>query len=493
MNTSVYRITLLFIILSAVTVQSFAQPPDTLGTYHWDYNDFYEQAMCVKAVPSGGYIATGYTYFETSVQVWTARMDQDMNEIWLNIEGEEGTDGAYYIEPTSDGGFIQCGETWSIPGHGADGYVRKLSANGEQEWLRVYGTTSVVEYFSHVREAPSGGYIAVGNVNYLQLYRMNNSGTVIWTWHDPEVFASPHWVEPSADGGFIVASDSWYDPGDDRVSTIYKVSAAGETLWMNDEADFGLPMGGYARCVREGADGSIYVCGSAFRSETYYDFYVSKRNPDGSIIWSIFITDPTYAYDTAYDITLLADGNIAVTGISNDEETLMHSWLVKFSPDGDILWFSDLSFWDDAMPTSVDQGRDGSIVSSYYIEPGINNPNEISFIKWEPEVEIELQTWTPVIPETGGWLRYGAQVSNILLDPTPLDAWIVVTGPNGNRELVNHFPITLQPGTTWTRPHLNVRIPGGYPNGTYTYEINIGDGDTRRNMGLGSFTFVKGE
>ncbi len=120
--------------------------------------------------------------------------------------------------------------------------------------------------------------------------------------------------------------------------------------------------------------------------------------------------------------------------------------------------------------------------------------------KLYPEVQITLHPWTPTIPVSGGLLRYGAQVTNILVDQTPLDAWIVVTGPNGERVPLNSFPVTLQPGATFTRPQITVWVPGYAPNGEYTLEAHLGvvpptvppgGPSGSRNMGLGSFTFTK--
>jgi hypothetical protein len=496
MNTLVYRIVLMFIILSAVTVPSFAQPPDTLGIYHWDYSEIVERAYCVKALPSGGYIASGWSHFNNVTQVWTARLDQDMNEIWVDFWGGASTDAAYHTEPTSDGGFIQCGESWSYGPGEDDAFIRKITADGETEWVQYEGTPNWSEYFWCVREVPAGGYVAIGYSDNHHLYRYDESGEFIWRWEDPGAAFIPTWVEPLADGGFIVASQRHNDEVGDRVATIYKVSADGQTLWMNEEAVPGLPIEGFTLCAREDPNGFLYVCGftTVIVDDTVWtEFYVSKRNPDGSIIWSLNYDNPDFEgqdSDALAELCLLADGNIAVGGYSHVDAWYNYFYLAKISTDGEILWQTSVA---EGIITSLDQGRDGSIVAAHYIQPYNDDPHEILLARWEPEVEIGLQTWTPVIPETGGWLRYGAQVSNILIDPTPLDAWIVVTGPSGNRELVNHFPITLQPGSIWTRPQINVHIPGGYPNGTYTYEINIGDADTRRNMGLGSFTFTKGE
>ena len=170
---------------------------------------------------------------------------------------------------------------------------------------------------------------------------------------------------------------------------------------------------------------------------------------------------------------------------------------MKYDPDGNVLWQLEIPH---GQAYSLAQMRDGGYIfgGSY----GTGDSEAFHLIKTEPEVAIILQPWNPVIPATGGWLHYGAQVSNILVAPTPLEAWIIVTGPNGSRSIINQFPVTLQPGATFIEPQINVFVPASSPPGDYLYEVHLGiappddppgGASGSRNMGLGSFTFTKAE
>ncbi len=498
----------LFLIILPLLIASsaYAQPPDPLWTRTWHYGSNREYMDAIRAIPSGGYIATGFTrYMSTVYQVWTARLDQEGYEIWLNIEGGTSTDAGHYIEPTSDGGFIQCGETWSYhTGVGFDAFIRKLDANGEQEWARVFDSGSIGDLFYAVREVPAGGYIAVGYVGHSKIVRFDASGNVLWEWLHPNPLYSPEWVEPTADGGFVIPTEHFNQDAQTRVFTLYKVSATGSTLWMNDEALPDLPLEARAFCVREDHDGYLYAGGAvrAPNDSTYYDFYVSKRNPDGSIIWSNLVNNPEAGYlsfEKVDHITILADGNVVAGGMSQSSENGYHLWLMKISSDGEINWLYDQT---EGEISCTDQGRDGSIVASWYpYLPGEHDSQDLALMKWEPEIEIQLEPEVTIIPPQGMTLHFAAAVSNILLDPTPLDVWATVTTPAGNRFPLQQITVTLQPGGTFYRPTVPLDIPATAPPGEYTYEIHIGDSSPvppggpsgNRDMGLGSFTFTKSD
>jgi len=363
----------------------------------------------------------------------------------------------------------------------------------DQEWLRLFGFFWGVNHFYCVREAPAGGYIAAGFVSPDIIYRLNQYGNTIWQVDLPWSGHAPLWVEPTADGGFVIPTTKYNEDLDGMVYTIYKLNAVGEIIWINEQAGIDESLVGLPECIREDENGFLYTCGTVLVAGSYYDFYVSKRNSDGSVIWAetlSFPGGPYNGYDTAYEMVVLADGNVVACGFGQDAQYDYHRWFIKLSSNGELLWQYEQP---DGEAMSIDQGRDGSIITA--ITPrvdGLEDPESLMLMKFEPEVEIELQAWTPVIPETGGWLRYGAHVSNILIDPTPLDTWIVVTGPNSNRIPLNQFPVTLQPGATYTEPQINVWVPPHAPDGEYTYEVHLGDADDRRNMGFGSFTFEKG-
>ncbi len=490
----------LIILPLLITSTANAQPPDTLWTKTWDYGSDYEYMEAVRALPDGGYIATGYTdYYETNIQYWTARLDQDGNEIWLHIEGSASSDGAHYIEPTSDGGFIQCGEVW---GNGFDPFIRKLDADGNEEWMTVIGGWVIGELFYCVHEVPAGGYIAVGYSANGTAFRFDEDGNFMWQWTDEDSLYKPQWIEPTADGGFVTCSDHWNEDLQTRVPIFYKLDADGDVVWSNDELLPGQPVPGKAYCVREDEDGSLYTSGAIRSDSTGLDFNVAKRTSEGNVIWSLAVSNPDGpsdgGSDRCYEHVILPDGSIIGGGYGQDVDNYSELWLMKVSSDGEMLWRYETSYGD---VSSLDLGRDGSIIAAWYprLGGGVNSP-DLALIKWEPEVEVLLSPYVDIVPPQGRRMHYRAYVSNILLDPTPLDVWATVTTPAGNTYPLQQITVTLQPGGTFYRPYVPLDIPAAAPPGEYTFELHVGvappdDPPGRpngsRTMGLGSFTFTK--
>ncbi len=482
----------LFPLYALITALSFAQPPDTLWSQSYG-NGTYEWMETVRPVPGGGFIMTGDTDEGPGAYAsWIMRTDENGDEIWSLLEGGGDSDGTSYIEPTSDGGFIHCGSTRSYSGNMRwNGYVRKLDANGDIEWQRQLGTDQSEDYISCVREIPGDGYIAFGQVAYvLCLIRLAPNGMVRWYSNLPNesVFEKPYFLEPTPDGYLLAA----YYP--DQFAII-KTDTQGTVEWHYYYEGF---LGsGRARCVRHIPGVGIFACGYVrFGDGSLWDaWYMVRLDWDGNVVWSDSID--YIVTEQAHEIWPTADGNLLVSGFTQHAGSSVDRWLVKYDYDGNRLWHYALP---GGRAESCAQALDGGYVFSGTNGVHILDANDFRLFKMEPEVDIGLHAWTPVIPATGGWLRYGAQVTNMLVDPTPLDAWIVLTGPDGTRIPLNNFPVTLQPGSTFTEPRINVQIPAAAPNGTYTYEVHLGNATQvlppghggSRNMAVESFTFVKG-
>ncbi|MCB2211925.1 hypothetical protein KQI52_07415 [bacterium] len=488
------------------TILVYAQPPDTSWTRIWDYPDDYDYLDCVRAVPEGGYIATGFAFiaFPEVVQVWTARLDDDGNEVWLHLEGGNDTDAGHYIDLTPDGGFIQAGDIYSEePGNGFDAMIRKLDADGNQEWARALDGGNTVDLFYCVRTVPAGGYVACGEVGDPTVIRFAETGQILWEWMvpDPDDSFAPKWVAPLADGGFIVAHHHYRQDMGFRSLAIFKLDSNGNLLWMNDEPEEGNPLYGWATCAREDEMGNIFVCGYVRHPDPPYTFYISKRDSTGEVIWALFLVNPEPGLNEdnkAYDICFLADGNIAVggqtRGVVNDD----YLWLIKATPDGEILWSTEIIGGE---ITSIDQGRDGSIVAAWTPREWTGDHSEaIALTAWEPEVNVLLNPHVDIVPAQGMRLHYQAYVNNILVDPSPFDVWATVTTPAGNTFPLQQITVTLQPGETFYRPRVPLDIPAAAPPGEYTFELHVGVAppaippggpNGSRHMGLGAFTFTK--
>ncbi|MCB2212228.1 hypothetical protein KQI52_08975 [bacterium] len=421
------------------------------------------------------------------VNSWILRGDAQGNEIWTLLESGGENDATDYIEPTRDGGFITCGETWNVLTW--DGFVRKLNADGEQLWARRIGDINWDDVALCVRELPDGsGFVATGiSGGHPFLWKLAPDGQTVWRRNYPYIpWEVPNFVEPAANGDLIVAAAY------PQQFFLARFSASGQHLWHRTYQS-GDSYSGEASCVREAPDGSIYAAGTLYFFGTSFAWYVIKTDPQGNLIWEHIYDLPTTASQEATELCLTPDGNLVVAGFADPNYLLM-----KYDPDGNVLWQLELP---DGKAFSIDQMRDGGyIFGGEYTTNGGGDSEAFHLIKTEPEVLIELQPWNPQLPASGGWLSYGAQVSNILVNPTPLDAWLVLTNPDGQRFRLNSFPVTLQPGATFSRPRINVWIPPNAPNGTWTLEAHLGVAPpipppggqhATRNMGLGSFAFTK--
>ena len=120
--------------------------------------------QCVRVASDGGYILAGYSSIHdpNHSDMALVKTDSEGNEQWKTIfGGTNGSDGAYSVQETPDGGFIACGTTGSY-GHGAfDLLILRVDRNGRPLWYRTYGGRSAEIGYS-ILQLADGGSITVG-------------------------------------------------------------------------------------------------------------------------------------------------------------------------------------------------------------------------------------------------------------------------------------------------------------------------------------------
>lgn len=115
------------------------------------------------------------------------------------------------------------------------------------------------------------------------------------------------------------------------------------------------------------------VTGGAFQSVIggERDVLVAKYGPDNSLLWATYIGGDSSEY--AYGLAVDADLNIYVSGTTNSldfpvlnafQDTLYDDWdgiLMKFSPDGDLLWSTYFGGNDDEYVNGVAVDEEGRV------------------------------------------------------------------------------------------------------------------------------------
>ena len=240
------------------------------------------EAGSVQQTADGGYIVAGCTssFGADELDVWLIKTDRKGIEEWNRTFGGTDWNFALSVHQTADGGYIAAGrtETGSLGGNGSAMLI-KVDPAGNREWQRAFGETGN-DVANSVQQTADGGYIVAGDTygygagGSFWLIKTDSSGVEEWqrafgeTWLDE---ASS--VQQTADGGYIVAGDTYGFGAGGSDFWLIKTDSSGVEEWRKT---FGGTGDDVANSVQQTADGGYIVAG-----------YTSSFGAGGSNIWMI--------------------------------------------------------------------------------------------------------------------------------------------------------------------------------------------------------------
>lgn len=357
---------------------------------------------------------------------WIIKLDKYGNIIWQNTIGGDLDDNVYSVEQTADGGYFVGGFTFSgISGDkteanfgGLDYWVLKLDAIGNIEWDKSFGGTEDDELFS-AKPTSDGGYILGGSSfssisgNKTEISRgskdywiikLNATGSIEWQktigGSNIDLLSS---IEQTIDEGYILAGSSFSDISGEKTEIhfgdndywVVKLDAEGNIQWQKT-------FGGFAedkmKIAKQTTDGGYILAGYSFSmdngnktepnrggSELHPDYWVIKLNSIGDLQWQKVIGG--IEDDFFGELCLAADNGFLLAGYSKSNATGDKSenllggygdyWIVKLDSTGEIKWDNTLGGDEGDASFSVDNTFDGG-----YIIAGKSYSN-ISFDKTE--------------------------------------------------------------------------------------------------------------
>ncbi|GBC85869.1 hypothetical protein HRbin11_02328 [bacterium HR11] len=303
--------------------------------------DGTDVAYAVRPTPDGGFVVAGYTSSFTAggeAGAWVFRLNAAGGLVWQKVYGP-GV--AYGLDRTSDGGFVVAGATTAFGAAGLDAWVLRLDAQGNVVWQRRYGGSGSDVAYS-VRAVPDGGFVVAGFTTSFGagsydawVLRLDAAGGVLWQRaYGGGLQDWAYAVDRTSDGGFIVAGyTESFGAGANDV-WVFRLDDSGDVQWT---ATYGDTADDYAYAVQALPDGGFIVAGytTSFGAVYLGDFWVLRLGPDGAIVWQKRYGG--VSYDWAYAVQALPDGGFVIAGMSQSFNALNRDvWVVRTDGNGDL-------------------------------------------------------------------------------------------------------------------------------------------------------------
>ena len=254
----------------------------------------YDEIQDIYPSSDGGYIMTGHTWTtDWAGDIYLIKIDVNGNLQWdQTYGGATGfSDKGYSVRQTTDGGYVLCGTTESFGQGGDDLYVIKTNVNGSIQWTRTVGSSGTQEAGREIQQTIDGGYIITGytdgNGSFLDvlLVKLDQNGNVSWSkTYGGNSYDFAYSVEQTTDNGYIIGATTNSFGAGDWDAYLIKTNSSGTIQWSKT---YGLNGEDRLQAVRQSSDGG-YILGG--RSGTFgaggLDATLIKTNSSGTLQWS---------------------------------------------------------------------------------------------------------------------------------------------------------------------------------------------------------------
>jgi len=342
----------------------------------------------VQATSDGGYILTGYTesFGAGSYDMYLVKTDASGNEIWSQTFGGSDYEIAFFVQETSDGGYILVGTVSSGSG---DMYLVKTDVSGNEIWSQTFGGSSDDRGRS-VKETSDGGYILVGYTSSfgagksdMYLVKTDASGNEIWG----QTFGGGNYdtalsAQETSDGGYILAGSTLSFGAGKSDMYLVKTDASGNEIWSQT---FGGSSSDYALSAQETSDGGYILAGS---TESFgagsLDMYLVKTDASGNEIWGQ--TFGGSGSDYAYSVQETSDGGYILVGYTSSFGAGTYDmYLVKTDASGNQEWSQTFGGSGSDSAYSVQETSDGGYILTGYTESFGAGKSDMYLVKTDSE------------------------------------------------------------------------------------------------------------
>jgi TolB-like protein len=203
----------------------------------------------------------------------------------------------------------------------------KFRPNGDSIWTKTYGK----DYIEAIQPTRDNNFLILRNAS---LVKINQNGDTLWTkTYDGSYFYAIHAFE---DGNFLLVGTKISEYYQHINDLVVKIKPDGTIIWSKNYSNIWTEY----HSIESSGDGNFLLAGfiaDNFKA-TSISGWLIKITPEGEIIWSKTYQKNPYA--NIRSIQHLRDGNFLLIGCTYHSPDVLQNdgWIVKIKPNGDIIW-----------------------------------------------------------------------------------------------------------------------------------------------------------
>ncbi|MCP4427395.1 MAG: hypothetical protein GY803_23145 [Chloroflexi bacterium] len=321
---------------------------DTQGELLWSKTyggEGSDNGWAIVETEDDGFLITGFTnsFGAGEMDIYLVRTDAKGNMLWERTYGGPKSEFGWAMAPTTDGGYVLAGQTDSFGEGDKDGYLVKVSAEGEEIWSQTFGGAQEDRLFS-IDQSADAGFILTGTTKSfgisngnrdLYLVKTNSNGELVWMQAlGEELDDVGHAVRQTADGGYIVTGYTKSFGARNYDTWLLKTDEAGNSQWQQFFGGLGDDRTIYGEQTDDG--GYIMIGYTKSFKSVGWDVFLVRADSSGAVTWHK--TFGGRAEDTGYTVRQTRDSGFILTGETySSGEGGGDMYVIKVNQAGEII------------------------------------------------------------------------------------------------------------------------------------------------------------
>lgn len=380
----------------------WATAPDTLWTRTFG-GPSYEWAWYVEETSDDGYVVTGYTMSTTygDRDIYIVKLNQDGSLAWDTTYGVEKCDDvAYSAKETGDGNLIVAGYgSGQFGAETANFYLMKLGPFGNKLWDADYDYDTATDYGSDVCQTLDGGYIMVGYSYYYSESQADYDWGVNIVKTDSFGNELNHILLDIPYSQYLNRVTATSDSGAIAIGTagaiyIVKINKYGDTSWTK-----GYGGSGAGWSILQLSDGGYMAFGDRdYNPPEHEDFWLLRLDSNGDSLWTKRYWNAST--DLAYDLDQTADGGFVMTGemYRNAGVDPTDFYIIRTNANGDTLWTKTVGGDSYERSYCIKQTSDGGYIVVGRTDSFGTGSDDFYIVKLGPDNPLDVNDVADVRP-----------------------------------------------------------------------------------------------